>query len=295
MAKLKIDSGFSLKRLDLVVKGLVNTQFMGNYSSAFKGMGLEFADYRAYNPGSDDASRIDWKASKRVGQTLVKEFIEERNLEILFMIDVSSQMLTGSTSKLKAEYVAELVSTLSQSVLLAGDSVGFVLFSNKIVKEVRPQMGMTQFYSITKSLSDVSNYGGYSDIDGALDYVFNKGSDGTLVILISDFVYGLKNERTLKLASKKFDLISVMVRDPRDMSLPEGSGEVLLEDPYSGSTLLVNPNVIKKAYSSDVSSQINRLKNLTKKYGSDFLFLETDKPFVKELVKFFNARAAKWR
>ncbi len=284
-----------MTRLDLVVKGLTNTKFLGNYKSVFKGSGLEFADYREYNPGSDDASRIDWKASKRVCQTVVKEFVEERNLEIIFLIDVSSQMLTGSTSKLKAEYIAELVSTLSQSVLVAGDSVGLILFSNKIIDEVRPLPGMPQLYNITKKLSNVSNYGGYSNIGGVLDYVFNKGTEGALVILVSDFVYGLNSDRALKLAAKKFDLILMMVRDPRDMTLPVGTGEVILEDPYSGSTLLIDPSTLGKSYAREVNSNISQLKGLLKKYGADFLFLQTDKPFVKEMVKFFNRRASKWR
>ena len=128
-----------------------------------------------------------------------------------------------------------------------------------------------------------------------MDFVFKKGNKGSLVVLISDFVYGLKSERTLKLAAKKFDFISMMVRDPRDMTLPEGSGEVVLEDPYSGSTLLVNTSSIKKEYAKETSSDVTRIKNLMKKNGADFLFLGTEKPFVKEIVKFFNMRAAKWR
>jgi len=294
MAELKIDTKFSLKRLDLVVKGLVNTQFLGNYKSIFKGTGLEFANYRKYTV-NDDASLIDWKASKRVGQVLIKEFIEERNLEVIFLIDVSSQMLTGSTKKLKAEYIAEFVSSLSQSILNAGDSVGIILFSNKIIKEIRPLSGMAQFYSITKNLIDVSNYGGYGDIDNILDYIFKKGNEGALVILVSDFIYGLNSEKNLKLVASKFDLISVMVKDPRDLTLPEGSGEVVLEDPYSGSTLLVDPNSIRKEYAKEANSQINRIKKLMKKYGADFLFLETDKPFVKEVIKLFKKREAMWR
>jgi len=295
MVKLKIKTGFSLKRLDLVVKGLSSGQFLGNYKSAFKGTGLEFEDYRAYNPGSDDASRIDWKASKRVGQTVVKEFVEERNLDILFLVDVSTQMLTGSTEKLKAEYIAEFVSTLSRSVLSAGDSVGFILFSNKIVKEVKPSQGMTQFYSITKSLSEVSNYDGYGDVDVALDYVFKNGKEGSLVILVSDFIYGLGDDRLLRLNSKKFDLITVMIRDPRDMILPQGVGQVLLEDPYSGSTLLVSPDKIGGEYKREVLKDINKLRSLMEKYGGDFLFLETDKPFIKEVIRFFKRREARWR
>ena len=102
MAKLKINLDFSLKRLDLVTKGLVTTKFLGNYASAFKGTGLEFADYRKYNEGEDDAALIDWKASKRVNELLIKEYVEERNMEIMFLVDVSEKMLTSSIKKLKA-------------------------------------------------------------------------------------------------------------------------------------------------------------------------------------------------
>ncbi len=295
MAKLKINTGFSLNRLDLVVKGLVNTKFLGNYKSAFKGTGLEFADYRVYNSNNDDASRIDWKASKRVGQTLVKEFVEERNLEVIFLIDVSSQMLSGSTDKLKAEYIAEMVSTLSRSIISAGDNVGFILFSDQIVKEYPPQGGMKQYYVLTKSLIDTNNYKGYSKIDDVLNYAFKKFNDGSLVILVSDFIYGLKDEKILNLMCRKFDFISMMVRDPRDLSLPEGTGEAILEDPYSGSTLLVDPKTIGKEYAREASEQINKLKATMKKYGGEFLLLDTAKPFLKEIVRFFNIRAAKWK
>lgn len=295
MAKLKIGSGFALKRLDLFVKGKRNTSFLGGYKSVFKGTGLEFEDYRNYDPSSDDASRIDWKASKRVGKTMVKEFVEERNLEIIFMVDVSSQMLTGSTKKLKAEYIAELVSTLSQSVLVAGDSAGLILFSDKIVKEISPNRGMVQYHKIIGALSETANYGGYSEIGKALDYVFKKGADRSLVILISDFIYGFNEEKILKLASQKFDLILAMVRDPRDMTLPEGQGEIALEDPHSGNTLIVSPNKIRREFARKALEDLSKTKKLAKKYGGDFLFLQTDKPFVKELIKFFERRATQWR
>ncbi|MCR4285114.1 MAG: DUF58 domain-containing protein [archaeon] len=295
MARLKIGPEFALNRLDLAVKGLRDTAFLGEYKSVFKGGGLEFLGYRNYNSSSDDASRIDWKASKRVGKMVVKEFEEERDSDVIFVVDASSQMLIGSTKKLKAEYVAELVSVLSQSVLSAGDSFGLLLFSNKIIKNVLPERGKVQFFRLTDELSDVSNYGGYSDVDMALDYAFKNFRRGSLVVFISDFVYGVNSERLLKLAAKKFDLILMMVRDPRDMTLPKGSGEVLFEDPFSGETLLVTPNEIWKEFSQVVSGDIHHLSKILKKYGSDFLFLDTEKPFIKEIIKFFKIRASRWR
>ena len=295
MAKLKINLDFSLKRLDLVTKGLVTTKFLGNYASAFKGQGLEFADYRNYTQGTDDASRIDWKASQRVSSLLVKEYVEERNMDVLFVVDVSEKMLAGSTKQLKAEYVAEMVAALSYSMLGAGDAVGLVLFSDKIVKFVQPQSGMKQVYSITESLSNTNNYGSYPDVDKAVDFAFKNVDDGTLVILISDFIYPIRSEKNFKIVSSKFDLISIMVRDPIDMALPAGSGEVVVQDPVSGEVLLVNPAKVRKEYGSMGSSDVTRVRNLMKKAGGDLLFIETSKPFVKPVVEFFKKREAQWR
>jgi uncharacterized protein (DUF58 family) len=293
--RLKFSRGFSLNRLDLAIKSLSNTSYLGNYKSAFKGAGLEFEEYRTYIPSNDDASRIDWKASKRVGQMVVKEFKEERDVNVYFLVDSSSSMLTGSTKSLKAEYVAEMISTMAQSIIFAGDSVGMAMFAEGIKKEVRKGLGMTKFYAITDELSKVSNYGGYGDVERMLEYAFNTYEEGSLVLVFSDFVNGIESDKFLKLAAKKFDLMLVMIRDPRDLSLPEGEGEIFLEDPSSGTTLLVRPGKIRKDFAKEVSLEISRFRNNVKKYGAEFLLLQTDKPYVKELVKFFNMREQKWR
>lgn len=295
MAKLKINLDFSLKRLDLVVKGLVTTKFLGNYPSAFKGQGLEFADYRRYTEGVDDANLIDWKASKRTNDLLVKEYVEERNIEIVFVIDVSHKMLVSSTKKLKAEYIAELVASFGYSMLKAGDSVGIILFSDKIIKFIPPQSGLKQFYSLTENLSNTKNYGGYSDVDKALDFAFKNVSKDSIVILVSDFIYPTISERMLRINARKFDLILMMVRDARDVSLPEGIGEILVSEPYSEDVMLIEPNKIRKEYSRETYSEISKIKGFTTKVGADFLILETDKPFIKPLTAFFKSREAKWR
>jgi uncharacterized protein (DUF58 family) len=294
MAKLKINLDFSLKRLDLVTKGLVTTKFLGSYASAFKGQGLEFADYRKYSSGQDDASRIDWKASQRVNDLVVKEYIEERNLDVVFLIDVSSKMLTGSSKKLKAEYIAEMVTAMSYNMLGAGDAVGALLFSDKIVKYIRPESGMKQIYLLTESLSNTSNYGGYSDIEAAADFMFKRGVEGTLVVLISDFIYPIRSEKIFKLIGHKFDLISVMVRDPIEMELPKASGEVVVQDTVSGEVLLIDPSKISKLYSSQNTSDITKIKTLMRKSGADFLFLGTEKPFIKPIMEFFKKRESEW-
>jgi len=130
--ELKLDLSEGIKRLKILTTQIVNTKFVGGYKSVFKGRGLEFKDYRPYTP-DDDASTIDWKASVRANKLFVRDFEEERNLNVFFLVDVSSSMVYGSIDKLKIEYVGELTAALSFVVLNAGDSVGFALFSDRIV------------------------------------------------------------------------------------------------------------------------------------------------------------------
>ena len=125
--QLRIDPSIVVKRLKILTNNIVNSQLVGNYRSVFKGRGLEFEGYRHYTP-DDDASSIDWKASVRSKEMLVKQLIDERNVSVFFLIDVSSSMVYSTTDKLKVEYMAELVATLSYVILSAGDSVGFALF-----------------------------------------------------------------------------------------------------------------------------------------------------------------------
>ena len=294
MAKLKINTTPSLQRLDLVVKGFVNTKFIGNYASAFKGQGLEFADYRMYTQ-NDDAGKIDWKASNRARKLLVKEFVEERNLNIYFILDVSSTMFIGSTNRLKCEYAAELVSSFAHTVLKSGDFVGLIMFSDKVAKQVMPNNGMKQYQILSESLSNLSFYGGGSEIGKILDNSLKFIEQNSLVILISDFITTDNYEKSLKLAGKKFDLICISVRDPIDMELPSGIGEVLVEDPISRETMLISPNKYKKSYAKETRKQINTVEKTFRRAGADFLSLYTDKPFIKELVTFFKRREARWR
>src|SRR3989339_542148 len=217
--KLKVDLGIGLKGLEIFTKGMVNTNFLGNYKSVFKGKGLEFADYRPYMP-DDDASLIDWKASVRANQFLIREFIEERNLNVFFLIDVSNSMILSSIPKLKCEYAAELVSCLSYAMLTAGDNIGYALFNDSIVKEMPPTGGLKQFYTFLDILTDPKMYSGNYDIKKAIKFLIERIKERTLVFIISDFIGAQQGwEKDLEIAANKFDLIGIMVRDPIDKAI----------------------------------------------------------------------------
>ena len=293
--KLKIDLNKGIKKLEIATKTASSSILLGTYKSAFKGRGLEFAGYREYSL-NDDASLIDWKATLRSNKLLIKEYQEERSLDVFFLIDASNSMIFTSTDKLKIEYAAELAASLTFTMLEAGDGVGFALFNEKVTHKFKPIQGKHQFFTLAKVLVDPNNYGGKYDLATALKFTLSFLSPGTLVIIISDFIGLHKNwEHYLKVASWKFDVIAIKLNDIRDLKLPAESFKVMVTDPYSSGTKIIDPLYAKTQYEYYVKSQNQFLQKLFLKLNIDFLQLTTDKPFVKPLMTFFSRRHGKWR
>lgn len=290
MEKLKIDVGKITKKLEIVTRELVTSKVIGGYKSVFRGHGLEFDSYRGYT-NTEDYHDIDWKASLRAGELLVKNYVEERNLEVFFLVDVSSSMVYGSIEKLKSEYAAEVVASLSYTTLEAGDSVGLALFSDGIVAEIPISKEREQFYKLSKNLINPYFYGGGYDLANVLKFLISYSKRKAVVIIVSDFI-GLNGEweKHLAIAASKFEIIGMMIRDPADRDLPNENHPVLLSDPYSDDQVLVTANKIKADYSAYVRLQENAIKEAFLKAGCDFVRLVTDKPFIADLIRFFRRR-----
>jgi uncharacterized protein (DUF58 family) len=293
--KLNVDIVPSIRRLEVVTKGLLKTRSSGGYASVFRGKGLEFSDYRTYAP-DDDAILIDWKASMRANQLLIRQYVEERDVKVFFLFDCSSSMVFGSEKKLKNEYAVELIASLSYAILEAGDSVGLAMFNDKIVEKVYTSKGKGQFYNMVKALIKPENYSGAYDFVNAADFLLNYLKEDSVVIIVSDFV-GLKGDwqKFLEILASKYDVIGVMVRDERDKILPEDAGQVVIEDPYTRRTLLIEPELIKEVYESEIRKQEDEIKNVFLKNKADFLSLVTNKSFTEPMITLFRKRALKWR
>ena len=297
MKRLRIDIERIIKELEIAARELVTTRIVGRYKSVFRGKGLEFEDYRAYTP-QDDASNIDWKASLRTNRLLIKEFKEERNLNVFFLIDTSQSMLFGSSPKLKSEYAATLAASLAYLIQRANDSFGYALFNDKVVKFRLPARGMNQFRIFLREISDLKNWGNNFRFSEALNYVFNILDERTIVIIISDFI-GLEKEKNwkeiIKLFARKFDTIAMMIRDKRDEKLPEENIEITIQDPYSEKILFINSKLIAKKYESYVKRQEEEIRRVFTNYEVDFIKLRTDKPFVPLLIELFKKREQRLR
>lgn len=292
----KVDLVPALKRLEILAKGLASSKIIGAYKSVFKGKGLEFSDYRGYTL-EDDAALIDWKASARTNELLIRQYTEEREVNVFFLVDCSSRMLFGSTEKLKAEYNIELVASLAHAILEAGDSVGLALYSDNVKAKISPSRGKTQFYEIIKLLLNPAYYeGGGFNFQSAVKFIFNYLKETSVIIVVSDFLdWSDELEKSFELLKTKFDIVCIMVRDPRDRILPSGAGEIVIQDPKSGKTMLIEPELIKEAYENVVKEQEKNIRNTLSKEGVDFTDIQTDKPFIKPIINLFLKRATRWR
>jgi len=286
--KLNLDIAGAVSELELLMKKVLPRNI---FWRIVLGRGLEFDGYREYT-FNDDAVNIDWKASVRGGKTLMRKYVEERDLKFMFFIDVSDNMVFGSTEKLKCEYIAEMVSALSHLILVSGDRFGFVLFNEGVVRAVMPKMGKKQFEGFVHDLSNPLTYGGRSDLNNILGgFIDTLDRSTSMVFLVSDFVdMDESYKRNLEMLSSIFETVAIIVRDPLDVRMPDLNKEVVISDTSSGESLLINPKIAKNAYERNVVEQMNLVKGIFKDYSIDFLELMTDRSSTQGIAEFLTAR-----
>ncbi len=290
--KLNVDIAGAITEFEEIIKEFKLRKDI--YRIIFRGKGLEFEGYRDFAP-DDDASNIDWKASSRAQKLLVKQYKEERDLRIVFVIDVGSNMVFGSTAKLKCEFMTEAVAALSNVIVKSNDRVGFFLFSDTIRHFVTCKGGKKHFQLFIDILSTSSNYGGQTNLDQALDFAMDYLNNSIhSVIIVSDFLNAtMETEKKLSLLGSRFETIAIRVRDPLDLALPNIEGEIILEDPVNHQQVIVNPKVAGKKYARYALEQGKAVEEIFKKTQLDYLDLVTDKPFAEPLAVFLKERLMK--
>jgi uncharacterized protein (DUF58 family) len=286
-----------IRKLDVFARqSSLSDVIEGNWTTTFKGHGMEFTGYRAYQFG-DDASLIDWKASLRSKSLLVKEYEQEKSVNVFFLFNVSDSMLFGSTKKLKAEFAAELVSSMSFAILRAGDAVGLSMYTDKLVTRLGVNTGKRMHYMIVKDLANAANYGGKLDFPKVINLLFNYLKSKCIIVIVSDFI-GLDDRwyKYLRIASQKYEVIGIMVRDPRDRELPKDTGgQYMLEDPFSGEKLFIDVKDYADAYKAYVEAEEANIEKHFRTTKSDFIKLSTDEDFYKPLITFFKKRSLRLR
>jgi uncharacterized protein (DUF58 family) len=287
--KLNADIAGGISELQAAMKEFLLKHRL--YRILLRGKGLEFETYRAFSP-DDDANTIDWRASKRSNALLVKQYRDERNLKIVFIIDVGENMALGSAKKLKCEYAAEVIGAFAHLITSTGDRVGYILFNDKVRNFARPSGGDRHFHRFMDELTNPAMYIGATDLNKglgfALDYLKTNIDS---VIIFSDFIsFNESTRRNLSLISKRFETVAVSVRDRLDYTFPDFTGEVVIEDPSTKQQLLVNPSVVKEAYEKIALIREKELREACLKFNIDLLELSTEEPFVPFLAEFLKGR-----
>jgi len=282
-----------IRILQITTRKVVNDVLAGEYGSVFRGRGMEFDEVREYMPG-DEIRTIDWNVTARTGIPYVKRFVGERELTVIFLVDLSASGTFGSVNKLKNEVAAELCSLLAFSAVKNNDKVGLIVFTDQIEMFIPPKKGTQHVLRVIRELLNFKPRQASTDIVGALDYLGRVTKKKAVVFLVSDFqAEGF--EKSMRVIARRHDLVAVTVVDPREVSLPN-VGLVELEDAETGEIVLVDTSsgAVRKNYERLGREQSARFRELFASMGVDQIEVKTDKDYVPSLVKFFKSREGRY-
>jgi uncharacterized protein (DUF58 family) len=275
-----------VRRIEISTKRLVDQGVAGSYHSVFRGRGMEFSEVRPYQPG-DDVRSIDWNRTARMGTPFVKQFVEERDLTVFLAVDVSGSLRFGSRAILKRELAAELSALLAFAALRNQDRVGAGLISDRLELFLPPQRRRNQVLRLVDEIL-TRPAAGRTDLDRALHALLSNLRQRAVLFLVSDFV-GPVPVSALQRAAARHDVVIFEIYDPRDVDVP-AVGPVVLEDAETGEVALYDGRRSAAAESARSRAERVKLHEVASGLGIDRLELRTDRPYLPELVSFFDRR-----
>jgi len=275
-----------IRRIQIRTRAILESGIGGAYHAVFKGRGMEFAEVREYAPG-DEVRTIDWNVTARMGTPYVKKFVEERDLTLLLVVDVSGSQQFGSQYLLKRDYAAELAAVLAFSAVANHDRVGAVLFSDRIEGYVPPARGRDHAQRIVRDLLVREPVGRGTDLALALRFAQRVLRRRGIVALISDFqVEGW--EKAIGALRRRHDVVALHLADPREGDVP-AAGLVAFADPETGARVVVDtarPEVRRALRAPGFGA----VQAVFKKTRVDALALSTGESYDRPLQGFFKAR-----
>ena len=278
-----------VRRLEIRSRHLVEDLFAGHSESVFKGRGVEFEEVRHYVPG-DEVRDIDWNVSARFGAPFVKRFVEERELSVMLVVDVSRSMRFGTAGQEKRELAAELCAIIGFAAMRNNDKVGLVLAAEQVEHFVRPGRGRTHLLRLLRDVLGAEPEKGGTRLSQATGFVTRTQRRRSLVFWISDFEDRLVL-RDWRVLGRRHDVTAMLLRDPRDEALP-AVGWVELEDLESGRRTLVDTSDrrVREAYQRNARARLRAAEQVLTQARCSMLELRTDRNYIPTLMRYFNRR-----
>ena len=284
-----------VRRIEITTRHLVRDIVAGEYSSAFRGRGVEFAEVREYQPG-DDVRTIDWNVTARLGAAYVKRFLEERELTVLFAVDYSASGAFGTRRRSKRTLAVEVCAVLALAAARSNDRVGVACFTDRLERYVPPRKGRRQVLRVISELLAHDPAARGTDLAASLQALEPLLRRRSVLFLVSDFLADGWRPALGRLA-RRHDVIAVHLVDPRERELPD-VGLLALEDAETGAWRWVDtasPRVRERARAAAIRFD-RGLAGAVEEAGADLLRLDAGEPYGEALLAFFRRRERmQWR
>jgi len=282
-----------IRQIQIYTSRMVDASFAGQYESVFKGRGMEFDEVREYIPG-DEVRTIDWNVTARTGKPYVKRFVEEREMTVIFVVDLSASGDFGTVNKAKNELAAEFCAVLAFAAAKNNDKVGLLVFTDRIELYIPPKKGSRHVLRVIRELLYFDMPRRKTDISLALDYIARVTRKKATVFLVSDFIE-TDFKKPLSLLNKRHDVVAVAVRDRAEIEMPN-VGLVEFTDAETGETVLIDTSgkEFRSRYNTGSASRLEELKNMLRSIDVDCINVATDKPYIRDLIRFFHIRHRRW-
>ncbi len=282
-----------VREIELVTRRLVNDMLAGQYHAVFKGRGMSFDSVREYQAG-DDIRNIDWNVTARTGDVFVKQFVEERELTVLLVVDVSASGDFGTVEQSKRELAAEIAAVLAFSAIKNNDRVGVLMFSDRIERYIPPKKGRAHVLRVILELLEHQPEGTGTRIDLACDYLSKIARKRAVVFFLSDFLADAGYERALGVCSRRHDVVPLVIKDQAEETLPD-LGLIPMEDAESGQVLWFDSGVatLRRKYRQRARVQAAQREKIFRKQGLEPIGAVVGQPYLPSLVSYFRRRAAR--
>jgi uncharacterized protein (DUF58 family) len=278
-----------VRLLEIQTRHLVTDIFSGEYTSVFKGRGVEFSEVREYQAG-DDVRAIDWNVTARRGVPYVKQFVEERELTVILAVDGSASTRFGTQGQLKRERAAEIAAVLGLAAIRNNDRAGALLFAEGIERYVPPRKGKTHVLRLVRDILTFDPPARGTDLAGAIEFLARVLHRRSVIFLLSDFLdagYG----RGLGALAARHDVVALVLSDRRDLELPD-VGLIEAVEPESGDRRWLDTGSakVREAYAASAAQVVDERTRLLRKAGVDVVDVDTLADYVEPLRRFFERR-----
>ena len=286
-----------LLRLDWQVIRRLDGLLQGDYRTLFYGYGVDFADLREYQP-EDDIRYIDWNVTARMDTPYVRQYVEDREINAWFLLDLSPSMDFGATHNLKRNSLIEFVTTVARILTRHGNRVGAIFYGNRVERTIPARGGRIQVLRLVNDLLKQPQLpkAPFTNLTPLLDSALHTIKQRSLLFIVSDFISEPGWERPLKLLSQRHETLAVRLWDPREIDLPD-IGVVIMEDAETGEQLYVDTSDkrFRQLFSEAAQQREATLTETFNRSGVDTLALSTEDDLVRAIARFAQSRRSRRR